>query len=166
MPRRREPRGALATEHSHLPIREADVSARRAKVRLPPLALIVENHRDTRDMYAESLAFNGVRVVAAATAEDALEKARSLRPDIIATDLGLPGGADGVQLCEQLKGDERTKAIPVVAVTAWALGGHVERAKAAGCESVLLKPCLPETLLAEIQQLLKRPRWSTAKDKT
>jgi two-component system cell cycle response regulator DivK len=165
MPRRREPRGALATEQSRLPIGTADVSPSRTKVRPPPLALIVENHRDTREMYAESLAFNGVRVVAAATADEALEKARSLRPDIIATDLGLPGGPDGVQLCEQLKGDRRTKAIPVVAVTAWAIGEHVERAKAAGCESVLLKPCLPETLLAEIQQLLKLPRWSTARDK-
>ena len=93
-----------------------------ANVRPPPLALIVENHRDTREMYAEALTLHGVRVVEAVTVIDALELAQTLHPDVITTDLGLPGGADGVQLCQQLKGDVRTRAIPVVAVTAWAFG--------------------------------------------
>jgi len=139
------------------------VSPRSAKVRRPPLALIVENHDDTREMYAESLAFHGVRVVEASTAEDAVAKARTLRPDVIATDLGLPGNVDGVQLCQRLKGDQATHAIPVVVVTAWAIGAQVERAKAAGCASVLVKPCLPETLLAEIHRLLKLPTVSRTK---
>lgn len=128
----------------------------RSRVRPPPLALIVDNHDDTREMYGESLAFHGVRVVEASNAAEAMEKARTLHPDIIATDIALPGGADGIQLCEQLKSDKRTRAIPVVAVTAWALDTQVERARTC-CASVLLKPCLPETLLAEIQRLLKLP---------
>ena len=66
-----------------------------ANVRPPPLALIVENHRDTREMYAEALKFHGVRVVEAATAIDALELALTLHPDVITTELGLPGDADG-----------------------------------------------------------------------
>jgi two-component system, cell cycle response regulator DivK len=126
----------------------------RPTTRPPPLALLVENHRDTREMYAEWLVFSGYRVAEAATADEAIEKARRLHPHIIATDIGLLGNGDGCALCERLKADLRTRAIPVIAVTAWVSGGHVERSRRAGCDSVLLKPCLPEALLAEIQRLL------------
>ena len=64
-------------------------------------------------------------------------------------------GGDGCALCDRLKHDAGTKEIPVLIVTAWALGGHVERAKKAGCDSVLLKPCPPATLLQEIKRLIK-----------
>jgi CheY-like chemotaxis protein len=93
-------------------------SPNREKVVRPPLVLIVENDGDTRDMYAESFAFNGVRVVQSTTAADAMKNARTLCPDIIPTAIGLSGGADGCQLAEQLKADSRTKNIPVIAVTA------------------------------------------------
>jgi CheY-like chemotaxis protein len=117
--------------------------------------LLVENDGDTRDMYAEWLVHSGFRVAEAATVDEGFEKAHRLRPHVIATDIGLSGDGDGCALCERLKADERTRAIPVIAVTAWAIGGHVERARSAGCDSVLIKPCLPEELLAEIQRLLK-----------
>lgn len=116
-------------------------------------------------MYAQWLEFSGFRVAEAASADEALEKAVQLRPHVITTDIGLHGAADGCKLCERLKADERTREIPVIAVTAWAMSGHIERAKKAGCDSVLIKPCLPEELLAEIQRLLKRSL-KTAKDHT
>ena len=119
-----------------------------------PLALLVEDHVQTREMYAEWLVFSGFRVAEAATVDEAIEKTLSLHPHIITTDIGLHG-SDGCSLCERLKSDERTRKIPVIAVTAWAMGGHVERAREAGCDSVLIKPCLPEDLLKEIQRLLK-----------
>ena len=108
------------------------------------LALVVENDRDTRKMYAEFLAFSGLRVEQATTAEEAIEKAHRLRPDVITTDIRLSGGADGCDLCARLKRGDRTKAIPVIAVTA--CRGHVERAKSAGCDAVLMKPCSPQRL--------------------
>jgi CheY-like chemotaxis protein len=117
--------------------------------------LVVENDTDTRQMYVESFEFSGVRAVASTTGQDALEKARDLRPDVITTDLGLSGGMDGCQLTEALKQDARTKRIPVVAVTAWAIGGYVERARLAGCDSVIVKPVTPADLLVEIHRLLK-----------
>ena len=116
--------------------------------------MIVENDHDTREMYAEWLAFSGFRVVQAETVDDALLKARKLRPSVITTDIGLPGGRDGCELCAALKHDDRTRAIPVVAVTAWAMGGHIERVRRAGCDSVLVKPVLPAALLDEIVRLL------------
>ena len=127
---------------------------RRKVVRPPPLVLIVENHGDTRKMYAESLAFNVLRVIESMTAADAFKKAHTYCPDVITTDIALSGGTDGCALTEQLKSDPRTKRIPVIAVTAWAIGGQVERAHEAGCDLVLVKPVLPQTLLAEIFRLL------------
>ena len=50
---------------------------------------------------------------------------------------------------------QHNEARPVIAVTAWSMGGYVQRAHEAGCDSVLVKPCLPEDLLVEIQRLLK-----------
>ena len=131
------------------------MSHARSAADVPPLALLVEDHQETREMYAQWLAFSGLRVAEAATVDEAIAKAVQLRPHVITTDMGLHGGADGCNLCERLKADERTREIPVIAVTAWAMGDHVERAKQAGCDSVLIKPCLPEELLAEIQRLLK-----------
>jgi two-component system cell cycle response regulator DivK len=121
----------------------------------PLLALLVERDGDTRDMYREWLAYSGFQVVLAATVDDAMDKARRLLPHVITTDISLPGSADGCTLCERLRADARTQAIPIIAITAWAMGGHVERARRAGCDSVLIKPCPPAELLAEIRRLLK-----------
>lgn len=125
-----------------------------ARLRPPPLALLVEPDTDTREMYAEWLVFSGFSVAEAATANEALEKARRLHPHVITTGIGLAGDGDGCDLCAQLKADARTRMIPVIAVTAWASRVDVERARQAGCDSVLIKPCLPAELLAEIQRLL------------
>jgi CheY-like chemotaxis protein len=114
-------------------------------------------------MYAEWLVFSGFRVAEAATVAEAIKKTHLLRPHIITTDIGLAGEGDGCDLCIRLKADARTKEIPVIAVTAWAMGGHVERAHRAGCDSVLTKPCSPEKLLAEIHRLLSLPQTKTKK---
>jgi two-component system, cell cycle response regulator DivK len=123
--------------------------------RTRPLVLVVEDDRDCREMYVESLAYFGLRVAAASSADEALRKIRDLPPDIITTDIGLRGGMDGCEMTEKIKGNARTKAIPVIGVTGWKMNSEVERAQLAGCDSVLIKPCLPSDLLVEIQRLLK-----------
>jgi two-component system cell cycle response regulator DivK len=106
-------------------------------------------------MYAEWLVHSGFRVAHARNSEEALTKAQELLPDVITTDIALRGsGIDGCELCEQLKKHDRTQAIPVIAVTAWAMAPDVIRAWQAGCAAVLTKPCSPATLLAEILRLL------------
>ena len=137
------------------PYRAKGHPPRRADVRPPPLVLVVQGDTDARQMYAAMLAYSGMRVIESAMADDAFRKAHVLRPDIVATGIGLPGGNDGCQLCERLKSDRRTQAIPVIVVTAWVSGGHLERARQAGCDSVLIKPCSPDVLLEEIQRLLR-----------
>jgi two-component system, cell cycle response regulator DivK len=123
-----------------------------------PLVLIVEDDRDSREMYAEWLVHSGFRVAQARSGEEAFTKAHELQPDLITADIGLRGGGmDGCQFCERLKEDALTRAIPVVAVTAWATAPSVTRAWQVGCAAVLVKPCLPDILLAEIQRLLNLP---------
>jgi CheY-like chemotaxis protein len=132
------------------------MTAKRSLNESAPLVLIVEQDQSTREMYAEFLAFSGFRVDLAEYADEAVEKARKLRPSIITTSIDLQKGDDGCALCERLKSDAATRTIPVLVVTAWVMGGHVERAKRAGCDAVLLKPCAPTTLVAEIRKHLGR----------
>jgi CheY-like chemotaxis protein len=87
-------------------------------------------------MYTQWLAFSGFRVAEASSGREALEKVRTLRPDIVATDIGLTGDIDGCQLTETLKSYADTHRIPIIAVTAWSRGGQIERARQAGCDAV------------------------------
>jgi CheY-like chemotaxis protein len=84
---------------------------------------------------------------------EALDKAFALLPDVILMDLSLPG-IDGWEATRRLKQDARTREIPVVALTAHALPSAHERAKEAGCDSVVTKPCLPKDLEAEVRRQL------------
>ncbi|HSE93586.1 MAG TPA: response regulator [Methylomirabilota bacterium] len=129
-----------------------------------PLVLIVDDFQDNREMYAMFLEHSGYRVAEAATGFEALERAVELLPDVVVMDLSLPG-LDGWEATRRLKADPRTKHIPVLALTSHALEGFSEGAKAAGCDTFVTKPCLPDQLVAEIRALLRdrhpKPRTST-----
>jgi two-component system, cell cycle response regulator DivK len=118
-----------------------------------PLILVVDDYQDAREMYAEYLQFSGFRVAEARNGNEALEQAFSLMPDLILMDLSLPG-MDGWEATRQLKADERTRNIPVVALTGHALAGASEGAKKAGCDSFVTKPCLPDDLVVEVRRML------------
>ena len=125
-----------------------------SKKQAAPLVLIVDDFQDNREMYAEFLRFSGLRVEEATNGLEALEKAATLLPDLIVMDLSLPG-IDGWEATRRLKSDAATKHIPVVALTGHALAGYSEGARQAGCDGFITKPCLPETLLEEIQRTLE-----------
>jgi len=118
-----------------------------------PLILVVDDYEDAREMYAEYLRFCGFRVAEARNGNEALEQAFTLMPDLILMDLSLPG-MDGWEATRQLKADERTRQIPVVALTGHALAGASEGAKKAGCDSFVTKPCLPDDLVVEVRRML------------
>jgi len=118
-----------------------------------PLVLLVDDFQDNREMYAMYLEHVGFRVAEAANGFEALEQATRLLPDLIVMDLSLPG-LDGWEATRRLKADERTRHIPVLALTSHALEGFSEGARAAGCDGFVTKPCLPEELVAEIRRLL------------
>jgi two-component system cell cycle response regulator DivK len=118
-----------------------------------PLILVVDDYQDAREMYAEYLQFSGFRVAEARNGNEAIEQAFALRPDLILMDLSLPG-MDGWEATRQLKSDERTKHIPVVALTGHALAGASDGARKAGCDSFVTKPCLPDDLVVEVRRML------------
>jgi CheY-like chemotaxis protein len=122
-----------------------------------PLVLVVEDYQDAREMYAAYLHFSGFRVAEATNGIEAIEKTVELMPDIILMDLALPR-MDGWEATRRLKLDERTKHIPIVALTGHALAGHAEGARQAGCDSFVTKPCLPDALVAEIKRMLAARR--------
>lgn len=118
-----------------------------------PLILVVDDYQDAREMYAEYLLFSGFRVAEARTGNEAIEQALALKPDLILMDLSLPG-MDGWEATRVLKADDRTKDIPVVALTGHALAGASEGARRAGCDAFVVKPCLPDDLVVEIRRML------------
>jgi two-component system, cell cycle response regulator DivK len=122
---------------------------------LSPLVLIVGPDRRSRERYAACAAAADLRVEQALNGLQALNKATTLRPDIILTDLSLCYALDGFELCRRLGDEASTKSIPILAV-AGNRPTEVEEARAAGCTSVLVKPCSPERLLVEIIWVLVR----------
>jgi len=130
------------------------------------LVLVVEDYEDAREMYAAYLQFSGYRVAEATNGLEAIEKTLELLPDIILMDLALPK-MDGWEATRRLKTDERTKHIPIVALTGHALAGYAEGARQAGCDAFVTKPCLPDALVAEIQRMLanRAPRHNSQVEK-
>ncbi|MCI0570220.1 MAG: response regulator [Myxococcaceae bacterium] len=118
-----------------------------------PLVLVVDDYTDAREMFAEFLQGCGYRVEEAGDGAEALEKAFALRPDVILMDLSLPV-LDGWEATRQLKRDPRTAGIPIVALTGHSIPGSQGEAARLGCDGIITKPCMPETLLAEVQRVL------------
>ena len=118
-----------------------------------PLVLIVEDDPETRRLYSDVLQHSGFAVDQAHNGHQALEKALASHPALVITDIALPG-MDGLELCQRLRGDSRTSDIPVLAVTGYGDRHYPDRAIQAGADYVLIKPCDPETIVAEARRLL------------
>jgi two-component system cell cycle response regulator DivK len=119
-----------------------------------PVVLVVDDNDDTRTMYAHLLGAAGFEVKLAASGDEALAAAEE-RPGVIIMDLAMPG-LNGWEATRRLKMGERTKDIPIIALTAHSLDHYREVAVAAGCDAFLSKPCAIEDLVAEVRRLLAR----------
>jgi two-component system cell cycle response regulator DivK len=85
----------------------------------------------------------------------ALERAFEVRPSLVVTDLDIPG-IDGFELTRRLKRDSRTRDVPVIAVTGYAaFAAEPDRARRAGCVTVLRKPCGADDLYSSINDLMR-----------
>jgi CheY-like chemotaxis protein len=109
--------------------------------------LIVEDHADARELIAAVLDSAGARVLVASSAEDAIEQVRQVRPDVLVTDLGLPG-EDGYGLLRRFQALHPN--VPAVALTAYARASDRERALARGFHRYLIKPIEPNELVEQI----------------
>jgi CheY-like chemotaxis protein len=118
-----------------------------------PLILLVEDHQDTRQMYAEFLGI-GFHVLTAGDGEQALEMVRLHHPDLVITDLSLPG-IDGFELITALRRDPSFESIPIICLSGYGGESHEVRARAAGSDRILLKPCMPDKLAEVAAELLQ-----------
>jgi len=107
--------------------------------------LIVDDDADNRRIVAKVLLAEGYQVIEAGDGLEAVAQARAQHPDLIFMDLSLPL-LDGWEATRQLKVDPATQAIPIVALTAFAMRGDEEEARAAGCDDYLSKPVRPAAI--------------------
>jgi chemosensory pili system protein ChpA (sensor histidine kinase/response regulator) len=132
---------------------EAVVDGRGAIGEAPPIVLVVEDDADTLEMYEALLSARGYWVARAANGVDAVESAQALRPDAIVIDVGLPGGMDGTELIRELQADGRLRGIPVLVVTGRE-PRHLPSFAGLRISGILVKPVAPDTLLAQVEQIL------------
>jgi two-component system, cell cycle response regulator DivK len=115
--------------------------------------LLIEDNFQNRYLTSFLLQRRGHRVHEAESGPQGLELAARIRPDLILLDVQLPG-MDGHAVARALKADPLLKAIPIVAVTSYAMAGDREKCLAAGAEGYIEKPINPLTFAEEIERFL------------
>lgn len=123
---------------------------------MPKKILVVEDDPDNRRIVSKVLSVEGYQVLEATDGMEALTQARAQRPDLILMDLAMPN-MDGWEATRQLKGAPETRSIPVVALTAVAMRGDEEQARAAGCDDYLSKPARPAAIRAVVRKYIGEP---------
>jgi len=116
--------------------------------------LVVEDDQDNREMIIKVLKHNGYQVIDAVDGQEAIEKAKAEKPDLILLDLYLPK-MDGYEATRRIKGDRDLRNIPIIALTAHAMKGSREEALAVGCDGYIPKPIDVRELPKQIEHLLK-----------
>jgi two-component system cell cycle response regulator DivK len=108
--------------------------------------MIVEDNELNMKLFHDLLDAHGYRTIQTRSGLDALPLAREHRPDLILMDIQLPE-VSGLEVTKWLKDDDELRAIPVVAVTAFAMKGDEERIRSGGCEAYISKPISVATFL-------------------
>jgi two-component system cell cycle response regulator DivK len=113
--------------------------------------LVVEDNEKNMKLFRDVLLATGYRTLEATTGVEAVELAAQHAPDLVLMDIQLPD-LDGVEALRRLRGDERTAAIPVLAVTAQAMRGDRQRLLAAGFDGYVSKPVDVRELIGTVRQ--------------
>ena len=111
----------------------------------------MEDNEDNRIIYSTVLRHTGYEVIEALDGVQAVELARSRRPDLILMDISIPE-IDGWEATKILRQDPATRDIPIIALTAHALADDRERASAVGFTAYLAKPIEPRAVVAEVRR--------------
>jgi PAS domain S-box-containing protein len=144
-----------------------ELVARLVEISVPPRlrALVVDDSEPNRKVVRTLLERVGCEVIEVADAEGAIRAAREEALGVILMDVQMPG-MDGLTATGHLKADPATSAIPIVAVTAHAMAGDAERAKAAGCVAYVSKPVARARLYEAIDLALGDAAWRTDRPST
>ena len=115
--------------------------------------LVVEDTEDNRQILRDLLGAAGYDLIEANDGAEGVAKAAEHRPDLILMDIQMPV-MDGYEATRRIKADPALKAIPVVAVTSYALSGDEDKARAAGCDDYIAKPYSPRQMLAKVRGIV------------
>jgi len=117
--------------------------------------LLVDDEKDLVETLTFRLKANNYEVIPAYDGQDAFDKAKNEKPDIIILDLMLPK-MDGYKVCGLLKADARYKDIPIVMFTARAQDSDRKTGEEVGADAYITKPFEPQVLLGKIKELLRQ----------
>lgn len=115
--------------------------------------LLVDDEPQLVEVVKMRLEANGYTVLAAYDGQEALDKARQEKPDLIILDLMLPK-VDGYKVCRMLKFDQNYKHIPIIMFSARAQEEDVKLGKEVGGDAYITKPFEPQELLSKIKEFL------------
>ena len=115
--------------------------------------LIVEDNELNMKLFNDLLEASGYRTLQTRNGFDAIELARKHRPDLILMDIQLPE-VSGLDVTRWIKEDDELKAIPIIAVTAFAMKGDEERIREGGCEAYISKPISVSHFLDTVRRFL------------
>ncbi len=115
--------------------------------------LIVEDNELNMKLFHDLLAAHGYRTIQTRNGFDALELARTHRPDLILMDIQLPE-VSGLEVTKWIKEDDELRMIPIIAVTAFAMKGDEERIRSGGCEAYISKPISVLSFLETVRRFI------------
>ncbi|MBW9262703.1 MAG: response regulator [Candidatus Thiodiazotropha sp. (ex. Lucinisca nassula)] len=118
-------------------------------------ALIIEDNEDNRIVMTFILKSGGYEVIEAETGNGGYQKAVEEIPDFILLDIQLPD-INGTEVLKQLRDNESTREIVVIASTSYAMSGDRQRLLEAGCDGYLEKPIDPARVLSQIKAILEQ----------
>jgi CheY-like chemotaxis protein len=116
--------------------------------------VVADDNPASRELMCELLESSGYRVVEAADGSEALEKTLEVRPNLVVLDIELPA-MSGFEVLEAIRQHPELSSLPVVAVTARAMEGDLERGVAAGFDAYITKPIKISAARARIRELLE-----------
>jgi two-component system, cell cycle response regulator DivK len=141
----------MADVHHSVEQVETAPSRRRDTVRVKKTVLIVEDNELNMKLFRDLLEAHGYATLQTRNGIEALEIARTNRPDLILMDIQLPE-VSGLEVTKWLKDDDTLCRIPVVAVTAFAMKGDEQRIRQGGCEAYLSKPISMRTFIETVRR--------------
>jgi two-component system cell cycle response regulator DivK len=115
--------------------------------------LVVEDTEDNRQILRDLLGMAGYTLVEAVDGAEGVARAAEHRPDLILMDIQMPV-MDGYEATRRIKAAPALAAIPVIAVTSYALSGDEQKARDAGCDGYIAKPYSPRQRLAKVRESL------------
>jgi two-component system, cell cycle response regulator DivK len=115
--------------------------------------LVVEDTEDNRQILRDLLGMAGYEMVEAHDGAQGVAMAAEHKPDLILMDIQMPV-LDGYEATRRIKADPALAAIPIVAVTSYALSGDEQKARDAGCNDYIAKPYSPRQMLAKVREIL------------